>query len=948
MVTGISVWRSRGPNVFSFNPWLTSLGLTIFLPVFLFAQNEQDRSNLLAAGISAYGESKYEVAKVLFLQVDSLLVHEEVDSISAQAYYWLGRICYVQRQGKEGVKWLESAGKWYQAHPGGNPKLPFKTYEWLGNVYRYTLQDPFRALPYFEKALILWESNPDMDADGERRLTYNLAATYRLMRETEKAIIFGERSLRLAKHEPNNQTQLASQLNLMGVILMTDRQPQKAASFFKESLAILPREPSLLRRELRYSSNLADAYRDLGQLTFAEDLQLDNLRILTEMKEADPYLLGNTYYVLGKISRQIGDLNNFDRYLRKAIETYIQAYQDPPAIVAEMYAYSSWVHEADPGRSLLLADSALQILWPDWFADKNPGMPFPSQTQWELLFTALGRRAKALRNLAVRDGTSLEEAMHYHDLSLEAYQWYRLSFLQQRSASNQAEEYGWLLEEALETVVLALSKVNETEVRKQLFSLAWKAIEIGKSFSLHQQFMAYQANTLDLLPDEIFWQYKDLMRKQRLYIRTDKQDSLYMNDRQLSQWHERIRTTFPAYSKYVLQTNLYALERIRETIPFGDVLINYLEGEQALYAVVVDKEKTVLRKIGTIEWSRNHKTYLEFLRNTTPENVSLIQAKSAIRSGHDLFQQLIEPALSDSSSGLIILPHGRLESLPFEALLTAKNPAQPLAYQVYPYLIRQQRIQYAYSGAHWYHVYSQSLDETSHEQTEMAGFAWGNQSGQMSLPALPASEDEVISVAKIWEGDTYVGGEAQESRFRAALQNHQILHVATHGVADVSSRIDPRLIFPTKETGHDGVLHLHELLDLNITSDLVVLSACETSEGTFNVGEGLRSISRGFAWAGCPSIISNLWPSYDQSASVIMQELHRSIRKGEALATALQRSKLKYLSSATPLEGHPSRWAGVVLQGMYKTPVQESNALFVLISLTVCFLIILIKVFLSR
>lgn len=51
----------------------------------------------------------------------------------------------------------------------------------------------------------------------------------------------------------------------------------------------------------------------------------------------------------------------------------------------------------------------------------------------------------------------------------------------------------------------------------------------------------------------------------------------------------------------------------------------------------------------------------------------------------------------------------------------------------------------------------------------------------------------------------------------------------------------------------DGFLRAHEVFNLQLSADLVVLSACQTGLGKEVRGEGLISLTRGFMYAGAPA-----------------------------------------------------------------------------------------------
>ena len=72
-----------------------------------------------------------------------------------------------------------------------------------------------------------------------------------------------------------------------------------------------------------------------------------------------------------------------------------------------------------------------------------------------------------------------------------------------------------------------------------------------------------------------------------------------------------------------------------------------------------------------------------------------------------------------------------------------------------------------------------------------------------------------------------------------------------------------------EEGKNDNFLTAGELYNLNMDAMLVFLGACNSGFGKINRGEGIMSLSRSFAYAGCPSIIMSLWSVPDDETATI-------------------------------------------------------------------------------
>lgn len=100
-------------------------------------------------------------------------------------------------------------------------------------------------------------------------------------------------------------------------------------------------------------------------------------------------------------------------------------------------------------------------------------------------------------------------------------------------------------------------------------------------------------------------------------------------------------------------------------------------------------------------------------------------------------------------------------------------------------------------------------------------------------------------------------------------------------------------------------------MDLTAT-DLVVLSACDTSLGELDDYEGLQGLSRSFLLGGARAVVSSLWKVSDDATADLMDDFYRRTLGERDRGTALTDAKrAAYLQ-------HPDRpelWAAFVLTG---------------------------------
>jgi CHAT domain-containing protein len=152
------------------------------------------------------------------------------------------------------------------------------------------------------------------------------------------------------------------------------------------------------------------------------------------------------------------------------------------------------------------------------------------------------------------------------------------------------------------------------------------------------------------------------------------------------------------------------------------------------------------------------------------------------------------------------------------------------------------------------------------------------------------------------------------------LSQYRILHFATHGLLNSERPELSGLVFSLVDQEgkpQDGFLRLHEIYNLQLNADLIVLSACETGLGKEIKGEGLIGLTRGFMYSGAPRVVASLWNVDDLATAELMKLFyHRMLKDGLAAGAALRAAQLEL--SRQKRWASPYFWAGFVLHGEWK------------------------------
>ena len=100
------------------------------------------------------------------------------------------------------------------------------------------------------------------------------------------------------------------------------------------------------------------------------------------------------------------------------------------------------------------------------------------------------------------------------------------------------------------------------------------------------------------------------------------------------------------------------------------------------------------------------------------------------------------------------------------------------------------------------------------------------------------------------------------------------------------------------------------------TTDLLVLSACETAKGDDQAALGLAGVA---AKSGVRSVLASLWPVSDKSTSLLMDYFYQNLAKGQNKAESLQSAQRQFIENAE-LGGykHPFYWSAFLLVGDWR------------------------------
>jgi CHAT domain-containing protein len=200
---------------------------------------------------------------------------------------------------------------------------------------------------------------------------------------------------------------------------------------------------------------------------------------------------------------------------------------------------------------------------------------------------------------------------------------------------------------------------------------------------------------------------------------------------------------------------------------------------------------------------------------------------------------------------------------------------------------------------------------------------FGQDGAATSIPRLPATlrEAELIRSATAPGEGTFATGFAatKEALMADGLEGYRIIHIATHGLLNTENpELSGVILSLVDERGNsrEGFLHLHDIYNMTLSTNLVVLSACRTGLGKDVRGEGVVGLTSGFMYAGAKGVIASLWKVDDEATAELMGHFYDAmLKEGLPPAAALRRAKLEMWKQDRWRP--PFYWAAFVIQGEY-------------------------------
>jgi CHAT domain-containing protein len=398
-------------------------------------------------------------------------------------------------------------------------------------------------------------------------------------------------------------------------------------------------------------------------------------------------------------------------------------------------------------------------------------------------------------------------------------------------------------------------------------------------------------------------------------------------------------------------------------------LQRWLKPTEAVFSVVLLSEQTVLLAVTPQQYTlqtvpvaqREIDTEVRAVRGALQPGALFALDPARLQR---LYQWLLEPVAATLATArtVFVVADGALYNLPLELLVrdlggensprayrAARRHEQMDFYATLDYLDHHYRFQYlpslaafiaqrqhpkpAVPGTATFIAFADPLFAAAASNPLEAYAAAGTVRGSTLAP-LPETATEVQAIATRFPPEQtrlYLGREAQERTVKQLsvqdrLQGLRYLHFATHGLLGgellkfLADRPTPALtaepalaLTPTGEPDNDGFLTMSEVLGLNLNTDWVLLSACNTAGESASQGEGFVGLTRSFLYAGARHLLVSHWPVASQATRDLMIDTFTRLQPPLSLPDALAAARHRLRQE--PATAHPFFWAPFVVVG---------------------------------
>ncbi len=794
----------------------------------------------------------------------------------------------------------------------------------IGSCYDH-LSDPWQSILYYQKATEVFEKLEDVD-DLWKPLIFNaLGLSYSKVKNAKQALYYFLRAL--------------------------DKFLEKVGKFHPLTTMIY--------------TNIGLEYYRTSRFHQATPYFQKSVEILEHL-DANSYPMVDTYVMTGANYSQIGKFEQAQEYLQKGLKLSLEIFGATHPKTSHAYYMLAFMYEqkGDYLLALKVCQEGLRTAVPSFGEESiypNPSLKDTPIGNY-MYISLLRRKSVIFQYYYLQDVSkvkNLETALNTIDLAIQAME--RIDYHTEHSKLLAEKLYSEVYEISMQTNYLAWKRNQSAKALEAAFTVTEKAKASLLRFSMQDK----AAKIKSPIPRKLVQQEQvckvkltelDKALQTQKASREDsplkeaKIQALYVEfltyQQQYSRLMEQLSRDYPDYYQLKYQNQAASISQIQELLQLGELLIEYSLYEESLFVFAIDKQSVSFKKVTRSE--DLEKTIDAFCKRMLMSDIEEY-ARLASALYHELLQP-IEATLEDKNK-LLIIPDGILHRLPFDALISPlETPIEQ--FSELPYLIKTFDIQYHYSATLLWHSHQKKESKNSYSkknflglapikfgQTESSNTGYILKSGkdgkkdrklilksggneQEALMDLEETETEVKTVYELFEKQEKEAvalfyDMASKENLLTHIEDYKYVLLSTHGFSNTqhSTLSGLNLYTDNKIEGSDSEAHklyISDIMNLQLSADLVVLSSCESGVGKLQKGEGMMGLHRAFLYAGVQNIVYSLFKVRQDSTRLLVEAMFRFILAGDSYAAALRKAKIALIEDELM---EPVDWAGFALIG---------------------------------
>lgn len=861
---------------------------------------------------------------------------------------------YLEREQEAIDQWKKALSIRREMLPPHHPDI-VKGYRNIANAYS-ELKNYEAAQPAMLEAVNRNKANPEPDTTLLIQAYRELGFYFSQMEDLDQAKVYLDLSLSLAKRYLQEEPwEIAYNHTLFWFYFKRLNEPDSMTYHVRQSISLLQ---SIADKYDEDWWSLADNYHNLGSVYYlsgdldqAQRFLKESLLINQRYPEERRAELARTYNSLSMVYRQQGQLTSAIEYNQRAIDLDRQAGNTLGLADGLNNRGELFFDRKEYQTALAFHQQSIALLVPG-FDESDPSLN-PSTESAVIgdrpdLIASLADKAEVLYHLALaeKEPAYLQQALTTYDTIAKFIDQVRRDFSSDKSKEFLATKAKAIYEQAIRTGLTLYRKTGNADLPDRIlgFSERSKAVilleavrrarvrskadippgHLARERQLHQSIGELEQHLFEL-------QSTTPSSPEVLSLKSE----LTEQRRQLDALVDTFQTILPAHYQLLDQSPVEPIANIRTQLEADQAVIEYFTGEKQLFIFCLDQKKTEIFEIPLDfplqEWVSNFRQSI-YLPFTDPESDSREDDYADL--GLRLYEKLLAPVSHriGQKRKLILIPDGVLGYLPFDALLTQPVPeAATGQYHQYAFLGKASVLSYNYSLALLEEMRGADQRRSSGRLLAFAPVFQNSRplrigATQVQLPPLIYNQQYTEEVMSRYKGAVFLGAEATKEQFFDLAGQYRFLHLASH--AQMNDQNSEYSFISFAQTGdaiqEDQLLFVHQLYNMPLQLEMVVLSACETALGKLRQGEGIISLARAFSYAGARSLITTQWQVNDQKTGQLIKAFYEALAADHTKDEALWLAKKQFIDSGVDV--HPYYWAGFIPIGdMRKVKIQEAG-----------------------